>query len=83
MGKTELKIEIDSELLAQAREAGLSVEALVEAGVRRALSGIGRFRGLSDGEKAALWAQENAEAIEAQRKRIEKYGVFGEDLRTW
>lgn len=82
MGKVELKIEIDSELLARAREAGISVEALTEAGLRRALSGLERFRGLSDAAKARKWAEENAEAIEAQRQRITDYGVFGEDLRT-
>ena len=83
MGKAELKIEVDADLLARAREAGLSIEALVEAGVRRALSGLERFRGLTDDQKAQKWAEENAVAIEAQRRRIEEYGVFGEDLRTW
>ena len=83
MGKTELKIQIDSELLAQAQEAGLSVEALAEAGVRRALAGVERFQGLAEDEKAFLWAEENAEAIAAQRERIASYGIFGEDLRTW
>ena len=83
MGKTELKIEIDSELLAHAREVGLSVERLTEAGLRQALAGLERFRGLSDAEKARKWGEENAEAIKAHREQIEKHGVFGEDLRTW
>ncbi|WP_293900338.1 type II toxin-antitoxin system CcdA family antitoxin [Phenylobacterium sp.] len=34
-------------------------------------------------EKAQRWAEENAEAIQAQKARIEAYGIFGEDLRTW
>jgi antitoxin CcdA len=85
MGKTELKIEIDSDLLARARDAGLSIAAFTEAQLRRALSELEleRYRGLTDEQKARLWAEENAEAIKAQRKRIEQYGVFGEDLRTW
>ena len=83
MGKTELKIEIDSDLLAEATEAGLSVERLTEQGLRRALAATARYRGLSDVQKARLWAEENAEALEAQRARIEANGVFGEDLRTW
>jgi antitoxin CcdA len=83
MGKTELKIEIDSELLAQAQEAGLKIAAVTESSLRWELSKLERYRGLSDEEKAAKWAEENAEAIKAHREQIEKYGVFGEDLRTW
>ena len=83
MGKTELKIEIDSDLLAEAQEAGLSVERLTEQILRRALAETARYRGLSDAAKAKLWADENAEALKAQRERIDAYGVFGEDLRTW
>jgi antitoxin CcdA len=83
MGKVELKIEVDAELLAQAREAGLKIEQITETGLRLALAETERYRGLSDEEKARRWAQDNAEAIKAHRERIEQYGVFGEDLRTW
>lgn len=83
MGKTELKIEIDSDLLRQAREAGLEIGQLTERTLREALARSDRYAGLSDAEKACKWAEENAEAIEAQRRRIEEFGVFGEDLRTW
>lgn len=79
MGKIELKIEIDADLLAQARAAGLVFEDLVEDGLRRAL----RVPGPSDEDKARQWAEENVEAIKAQRERIDAVGVFGEDLRTW
>ncbi|WP_312161846.1 type II toxin-antitoxin system CcdA family antitoxin [Phenylobacterium sp.] len=77
MGKAELKITIDEDLLAQAVELGLDVNALTEAAVRAAL------RDNADEAKARRWASDNAEAIEANRERIERYGVFGEDLRTW
>ena len=77
MGKTELKIELDAVLLEQARAAGLDLAGLTEAALRRALPN-------ADGEaRARRWAEENAEAIRAHQERIEKYGVFGEDLRTW
>jgi hypothetical protein len=33
--------------------------------------------------KAAKWAADNAKAIAANLERIEKYGTFGEDLRSW
>ena len=77
MGKIELKIEIDADLLARARAAGLAVEAIAEDAVRA------RLTSLYDDEKARLWAEENAEALKAQRERIDAHGVFGEDLRTW
>lgn len=82
MGKTELRIEIDSDLLRDAQNPGLDFEGLTVSAVKRALlntpSGIA-----SAEERARRWAEENAEAIKAHRERIEKYGVFGEDFRTW
>ena len=77
MGKAELKIEIDADLLAQAQSAGLSLDHITAA-VTRQLK-----KARDDDEKAKQWAEENAEAIKAHRERIDKYGVFGEDLRTW
>lgn len=77
MGKIELKIEIDADLLAQAQNAGLSLDHIT-ASVTRHL-----IKARDDDEKAKRWAEENAEAIKAHRERIDKYGVFGEDLRTW
>lgn len=77
--------KIDPQLLAQAQEAGVAVDEVIEEALRAALreAGFDAYRGLTDEEKAQKWAEENAEAIEAQRKRIEAFGVFGEDLRTW
>jgi antitoxin CcdA len=74
MGKVELKIEIDADLLSRAAAAGVDLPAITESAVRAALA---------DEEKAKRWAHENAEAILAHRERIEKYGVFGDDLRSW
>ena len=83
MGKVELKIEIDADLLAKAREAGLSVDRVTEQSLRRALAETEPYRGLSDADKAKRWAETNTEAIKAHREQIKQYGVFGEDLRTW
>ena len=82
MGKTELKIEINANLLRDAQDAGLDLSLLTESAVKEEL------RKRPDGEaraeaRARQWALENAEAIKAHRERIEKYGVFGDDLRTW
>lgn len=92
MGKTELKIEIDADLLAHAKASGRDLAELVEESIRNLLGSAGMAKSaasplsgspLTDKEKGRRWAEENAGALEAQRKRIEEIGVFGEDLRTW
>jgi antitoxin CcdA len=97
MGKVELHLTVDAELLAHAQEKGVVLGAALEEGIRAALARDepGRPIGVVAGAeyqrlhpeeaeaKARRWAEENAEAIKAHRERIEKYGVFGEDLRTW
>lgn len=85
MGKVELNIEIDPALAAEAERLGVDLSLAGVAGVERALA-IRRNAIKSDAERssdAQAWAQENAEALEAYRKRIERDGVFGEDFRTW
>ena len=77
MGKTEFKIEIDADLLARAQSAGVDAEVVTEAVLRGALEAV------SDAEKARRWAEENSEALKAQRERINAVGIFGEDLRSW
>ena len=77
MGKVELRIEIDEALIARAKAAGLDPSALAEKALKSAVERQ------SDSAKAQAWAEENAVAIAAHRERIEKYGVFGDDLRTW
>ncbi len=93
MGKAELKIEIDADLLAQAKASGLDLAGIVVDALRLALPPAGFSEAgpsspidtetLSVEDKARRWAEENAEAIKAQRERIDAVGVFGDDLRTW
>ncbi len=86
MGK---ELNIDPDLLAQAEAAGVKITQVVESALRIELSKAARraedarYAGLTDEEKARRWGEENAEAIKAHGEQIEKYGVFGEDLRTW
>ncbi len=77
MGKAELRIEIDQSLLRRAREAGLDLDALTE---RAVLESLGSAEG---SDAAAAWAKRNQAALEAHRERIETFGVFAEDLRSW
>jgi post-segregation antitoxin (ccd killing protein) len=77
MGKAELKVEIDADLLAQARAAGVDIARTLEAELRRVVPP-------ADNEaKARRWAEVNADALAAQLERIDAHGVFGADLRTW
>lgn len=81
MGKVELNIEIDQSLLDEARSVDLDVEALAVDSIRRAVAS--RRASEADAASARAWAEENAEALELHRDRIARFGVFGEDLRSW
>jgi antitoxin CcdA len=77
MGKIELRIEVDESVVEQARAAGLDPASVAAIALEAAV------KDQRDGDMACAWAEENAEAIAAHKERIEKYGVFGDDLRTW
>ena len=70
MPKTRTNISIDADMLAEARELGFNVSALAEGALRDALKH----------ERARLWREENAEALEAYRERIERDGTL---LAQW
>ena len=80
MGTVELNIEIEPELLAQAKRLGLSVAGLSEVQLRLLLQ---RLDPAGAEERARRWAEENAEAIKARCERIEREGCFGEEWRRW
>lgn len=76
MGKVDLKIEIDQSLLDEARSVDLDVDSIRRAvAIRQAAE--------TDAADAKAWAEENAAALELHRERIARFGVFGEDLRSW
>jgi antitoxin CcdA len=80
MGKVELNIGIDPELLEQAARLGVAVSGLSESQLRLHLQKIDPAGAET---RADRWAKENAEAIKAYNDRIEKDGCFGEEWRTW
>ena len=80
MGKIELKIEIDSELMEHAAAVGLNVEALAERAVRLALQ---KADPAGAEARAAKWAEENAEGIADYNRRIRERGVIGAEFRKW
>lgn len=81
MGQPELKkIEIDPELLEQAARLGIDVTDVDERSLRLYLQKVDPVGAEA---RAKRWAEENAEAIKMHNDRIARYGVFGEDLRSW
>jgi antitoxin CcdA len=97
MGKIELRVEIDTDLAARAREAGVALDDAAELGLRIALAAAGNGRPLgmvtshlrqgADPQaaeaRARRWALENAEAISVHNAQVAERGLFGEDLRRW
>ena len=81
MGKLEPNLHVDADLLARAEAVGISPEFIAEQAIRREM--VRRTTPEQQEARAKQWAKENAEAIKAHREQIEKYGVFGDDLRTW
>lgn len=94
MGKVELKLEIDADLLRHARAAGLDPSAILESELRhRLLAGGMEERGRdwstedypadTPEARAARWAEENAGAIEEHNAWIAKHGLVGDEWRKW
>lgn len=81
MGKVELKIEIDQSLLDEARSVDIDIQTLALDSIRRAVAM--RQAVETDVGDAKAWAEENAAALEMHRERIARFGIFGEDLRSW
>jgi antitoxin CcdA len=80
MGKPELNMHVDEELLAQAQAAGVAIERVAENAIRLALS---KADPAAADARAAKWAEENAEAIKDYNRRIRERGLFSDGLRTW
>ena len=81
MAEPELKkIEIEPELLEQAARLGIDVTGVDERSLRLYLQKVDPAGAEA---RARRWAEENAEAIRLHNERIDRFGVFGEDLRRW
>jgi len=80
MGKPELNMHVDDELLAQAQAAGVAIERVAESGIRLALS---KADPAAADARAARWAEENAEAIKDYNRRIRERGTIGAEFRKW
>lgn len=80
MGKVELNIGIDPELVEQAQRLGISIAGMDERTLRLHLQKVDPAGAEA---RAKRWAIENAEAIRIHNDFVDKHGPFGEDLRSW
>ena len=69
--KKAVNLSINSDLLRQARELGLNLSQALEAGIGEAVRQ----------KRAAQWAEENREAIEARRRWVAQNGLWSDGLR--
>ena len=80
MGKVELNIGIDPELLEQAARLKLDISGMDERALRLHLQKVDPAGAEA---RAKRWAEENADAIRLHNEFVEKYGCFGEEWRNW
>ena len=96
MGKVELKLEVDAELLAKAEAAGAVPLDLLNAGLRAVAESSASFKldlvssareKAKDPEgaerRAREWAEENRGAIEDHNAAIRRRGLVSDRLRRW
>jgi antitoxin CcdA len=80
MGKVELDIGIDSELLAQAKRLGISIAGMSETQLRLHLQKVDPA---GAEERARRWTEDNAEAIKEHNERIARRGLISDHFRKW
>ncbi|NBB63617.1 post-segregation antitoxin CcdA [Pseudomonas sp. ODNR1LW] len=81
MGKVELNIGIDPELVEQAHALGISIAGMDERALRIHLQKVDPTGAEA---RAKRWAQENAEAIEDHNRRIRERGLLSDYIRpSW
>lgn len=78
MGKPELNIGIEPELLEQAVRLGLSVAGMDERTLRLHLQKIDPAGAEA---RAKRWAEENAEAIRDHNRRVQERGLLSDHIR--
>ena len=80
MGKVELNVGIDPELVEQAARLGISIAGMDERALRLHLQKVDPAGAEA---RAKRWAEENAEAIRVHNDFVRKHGAFGAAWRRW
>ena len=78
MGKVELNIGIDPELVEQAQRLGISMAGMDERTLRLHLQKVDPAGAEA---RAKRWADENAEAITDHNRRIRERGLLSDYIR--
>ena len=78
MGKVDLNIGVDPELLAQAERLGIDVGGMDERSLRLHLQKVDPAGAEA---RAKRWAEENAEAIDDHNRRIAERGLLSDHIR--
>lgn len=71
--KKAVNLSVNSDLLRQAREAGVKLSQVFERALEQETRAL----------RQARWLEENAEAIEAYNEHVARDGVFSDELRSF
>lgn len=80
MGKVELNIGIEPELVEQAERLGLDISDMDERSLRLHLQKVDPAGAEA---RAKRWAEENAEAIRIHNEFVAKHGLLSDHFRPW
>ncbi len=80
MGKVELNIGIEPELVEQAERLGLDISGMDERTLRLHLQKVDPTGAEA---RAKRWAAENAEAIRIHNEFVDKHGLLSDHFRPW
>lgn len=80
MGKVELNIGIEPELVEQAERLGLDISGMDERSLRLHLQKVDPAGAEA---RAKRWAEENAEAIRIHNEFVAKHGLLSDHFRPW
>ncbi len=68
-----VNLSLNSDLLKRGKELGINISAVAEEALAQAVKA----------RLAQAWVEENADAIQAYNRRVEKKGVASDGLRTF
>ena len=71
--KKAVNLSIDAELVAEAKEAGTNLSAVLEQALRAELKQ----------HREAQWREENRAAIASSNAELERDGLWCDDYRVW
>lgn len=80
MGKVELNIGIEPELVEQAERLGISIAGMSEVQLRLHLQKVDPAGAEA---RAKRWAEENAEAIKIHNDFVREHGLLSDHFRPW